>query len=97
MHLRQEEYDQAETQFQAEHEEEVRALRQQKRHVLKQKDDLKKHYQQLLTDQDKQVSRATMLFFSHTANNDYAILLLYNYCSHKRVQTEMQYLDQVDI
>ena len=59
LRLKQEEYEQAESQFHAEHEEEVRALRQQKQHILRQNEELKSHYQQLLDDQDKQVRIAS--------------------------------------
>lgn len=44
-----------EAQFTAEHEEEVRALRQQKRHVMKQLEELQQHYQNILDDQEQQV------------------------------------------
>ena len=50
------EHDQQELQFHTEHEEEVRALYQQKQQLVKQMDDLKKHYHRLLNDQDNQVS-----------------------------------------
>lgn len=50
-----EEHDQLDAQFQAEHEEEVRALRQQKQQLARQIEEIKTHYQQLINEQDKQV------------------------------------------
>lgn len=50
-----EEHDLLEAQITAEHEEEVRALRQQKQHLMEQLDDLKEHYQNILDDQEQQV------------------------------------------
>ena len=47
-------YDQQEQQFHAEHEEEVRALQQQKWQLQRQLEDLKGHYQQAV-GQDQQV------------------------------------------
>ena len=49
------EHDQLDAQFQAEHEEEVRALRQQKQQLVRQIDEIKSHYQQLINEQEKQV------------------------------------------
>lgn len=49
------EHDQLDAQFQAEHEEEVRALRQQKQQLIRQIEELKSHYQQLLNEHEKQV------------------------------------------
>jgi len=46
-------YEQQEMQFHAEHEEEVRALRQQ---LVKQFEEMNRHYQQLLGEQDQQTS-----------------------------------------
>jgi uncharacterized protein involved in exopolysaccharide biosynthesis len=50
-----EEHDQLDAQFQAEHEEEVKALRQQKQQLARQIEEIKTHYQQLINEQDKQV------------------------------------------
>ena len=50
-----EEHDQLDAQFQAEHEEEVRALRQQKHQLARQLEELKSHYQQSINEQDNQV------------------------------------------
>lgn len=50
-----EEHDQLDAQFQAEHEEEVRALRQQKQQLARQIEEIKTQYQQLINEQDKQV------------------------------------------
>ncbi len=50
-----EEHELFETQFTAEHEEEVRALRQQKQHLMKQLEEVKEHYQTILDDQEQQV------------------------------------------
>ena len=51
-----EEHEQLESQFTAEHEEEVRALRQQKRHLMKQLEEVQQHFQNILDDQEEQVS-----------------------------------------
>ena len=50
------EHDQLDAQFQAEHEEEVKALRQQKQVLVRQLEEIKSHYQQALNDQEKQVN-----------------------------------------
>ena len=44
-----------ETQITAEHEEEVRALRQQKQQLIQQLDELKENYQNILDDQEQEV------------------------------------------
>lgn len=51
-----EEHEHLETQFTAEHEEEVRALRQQKQHLMKQLEEVQQHFQNVLDDQEEQVS-----------------------------------------
>ena len=63
------EHDQQELQFHTEHEEEVRALYQQKQLLAKQMDDLKKHYHRLLNDQDNQVS---IWIYFMACNNEYS-------------------------
>ena len=50
-----EEHELFETQFTAEHEEEVRALRQQKQHLMKQLEEVREQYQTILDDQEQQV------------------------------------------
>lgn len=50
-----EEHEHLEAQFTAEHEEEVRALRQQKQHLMKQLEDAKEHYENILDNQEQQV------------------------------------------
>ena len=52
-----EEHELLETQFTTEHEEEVRALRQQKRHIMKKLEEVQEHYQNVLDGQEQQVSR----------------------------------------
>ena len=49
------EHDQLDAQFQAEHEEEVRALRQQKQQLVRQMEELRSHYSQSINEQEKQV------------------------------------------
>lgn len=56
-----EEHDQLDAQFQAEHEEEVKALRQQKQQLARQIEEIKTHYQQLVNEQDKQVHNVVIL------------------------------------
>ncbi len=58
--VKMEEYDLLESQFTAEHEEEVRALRQQKQHLMKQMEELKEHYQNIYDDQEQQVIKIKM-------------------------------------
>ena len=55
-------YEQQETQFHAEHEEEVRALYQQKQHLVRQFEEMNGHYQQLLEEQDQQVCTCVGMF-----------------------------------
>lgn len=50
-----EEHELLEGQFTAEHEEEVRALRQQKQHLIKKLEDVEEQYQTILDDQEQQV------------------------------------------
>lgn len=50
-----EEHEVFESQFTAEHEEEVRALRQQKQQLMKQLDEVREQYQTILDDQEQQV------------------------------------------
>lgn len=50
-----EEHELMEAQFTAEHEEEVRALRQQKHHLMTQLEECQQHYQNILEDQEQQV------------------------------------------
>jgi phage regulator Rha-like protein len=50
-----EEHELQEAQFTAEHEEEVRALRQQKHLLMKQLEEVQQHYQNILEDQGDQV------------------------------------------
>ena len=58
-----EEHDQLDAQFQAEHEEEVRALRQQKQQLARQIEEIKTHYEQLMNNQDKQVHNVLTGYF----------------------------------
>ena len=65
-----EEHDVFESQFTAEHEEEVRALRQQKQHLMQQLEEAKEHYQTILDDQEQQVQKImqhspSQLFYNH--------------------------------
>lgn len=53
-----EEHEILEAQFTAEHEEEVRALRQQKQHLMEQLDESKVHYENIIESQDEQVQCA---------------------------------------
>lgn len=50
-----EEHEVMEAQFTAEHEEEVRALRQQKHHLMNQLEECQQHFQNILDDQEQQV------------------------------------------
>jgi len=54
--LRLEEHEAQETQFTAEHEEEVRALRQQKQLLMEKLDESKEHLENILESQDEEVS-----------------------------------------
>lgn len=56
------EHDLLDAQFQAEHEEEVRALRQQKQMLVRQLEELKSHYQQAINEHEKQVNVQLLLF-----------------------------------
>ena len=49
------EHDQLEAQIQTEHDEEVKALHQQKQQLARQLEDTKKHYHQLAKEQDQHV------------------------------------------
>ena len=58
---RMEEHDEMEAQLLVEHEEEVRALHQQKQQLLFQMDDLRNHCQQILDEHNKQVGWTSKL------------------------------------
>lgn len=51
-----EEHEVLEAQFTTEHEEEVRALRQQKRQLMQKLEEVQQHYQNILDNQEDQVS-----------------------------------------
>lgn len=52
---KQREYEQQETQWQTEHDEEVRALRQRNNQLQRQLEDIGIQYQEFITEQEKQV------------------------------------------
>lgn len=56
-----EEHELLEAQFTTEHEEEVRALRQQKQHLMKQLEESKEHYENILDNQEQEVKCITAM------------------------------------
>ena len=57
-----EEHEVFEAQFTTEHEEEVRALRQQKQCLVKELKDLKDHYESIFDNQEQEVTMMTVFF-----------------------------------
>lgn len=55
LELKQREYEQQETQWQIEHDEEVRALRQRNSQMQRQLEDIRIQYQEFITEQEQQV------------------------------------------
>ena len=72
-----EEHELLESQFTMEHEEEVRALRQQKQQLMQQLEESKGHYQNILDDQEQQVASLTNKS-SYGSTGSYAVSLQKN-------------------
>ena len=72
------EHEAQEVQFTAEHEEEVRALRQQKQQLMEKLDESKEHFENILESQDEEVRQLQPLCLAVTSVHEFIARLTCN-------------------